>query len=78
MHQYAGHVHSAIVLYQRTIHIQLYSVDQSQEPVAEEAPYPKEVAARYQLLVGSSLAGDDVDVDAIMVGAEEVQTTTPA
>ena len=36
----AGHVHNTIVdciirLYQDDIHIQLYSVDQSQEPVAE-------------------------------------------
>ena len=33
-----GHVHDVIVLYRRTIHIRLYFVDQSQEPVAEE-PY---------------------------------------
>ena len=37
MYQYCCQVHNAVVLYQRTIHVRLYSVDQSQEPVAE--PY---------------------------------------
>ena len=35
-------LHSVIALYQHTMHIQLYSVDQSQEPVVE----PCRTAAR--------------------------------